>query len=218
MDATEVSPEESLPIAGTVVLLRPAATGFEVLLLRRPSRGSFAGAWVFPGGKVEPLDVREGEPESEHARRAGIRETFEEVGLRVDALVPLSQWHPPVEAPTRIRTWFFLVMAPEADPIPSPDEVRELAWIRPADALARHGAGEWTLFPPTWLTLHQLSAFADADSAMSSAGSAGSAELFRTRVLDTEAGRAFAWEQGQLDAGALPWRFHAADGPGGVEN
>jgi 8-oxo-dGTP pyrophosphatase MutT (NUDIX family) len=198
------TPEVSLPVAGTVVLLRPADSGFEVLLLRRPDRGSFAGAWVFPGGKVEASDRRLGDPEIEDARRAGIRETLEEVGLIVDHLVPLSQWQPPVEAPTRIRTWFFLAMAPLREAAPSPDEVAELAWIRPDEALERHGAGEWTLFPPTWITLHQLATFTDAESALADAGTA---QLFQTRVVDGESGRSFAWEQGRLDAGALPWRY-----------
>lgn len=198
--------EQSLPVAGTVVLLRAADPGFELLLIRRPDHGSFAGAWVFPGGKVEPSDRRPGEAEIEDARRAAVRETFEEVGLVVDSLEVLSEWHPPVEAPTRIRTWFFLAEAPDAEPAPSADEVAEIAWVRPADALARHGAGEWMLYPPTWITLHQLSAFSDAASALSSGGAA---QLFQTRVLDTEAGRAFAWEQGRLEAGELPWRFVA---------
>ncbi|WP_223625775.1 NUDIX domain-containing protein [Microbacterium sp. EST19A] len=198
------SPEDSLPVAGTAVLLRSADIGFEVLLIRRPDRGSFAGAWVFPGGKVEPADRRVGESESDDALRAGIRETQEEVGLTIDDLVLLSEWRPPAEAPTRIRTWFFLAKAPDQVPVPSEDEVAEIAWVTPAEALARHAAGEWTLFPPTWLTLHQLSAFVDAEAALSSAGAA---QLFQTRVLDTAAGRAFAWEQGRLEAGALPWRF-----------
>ncbi|WP_435743982.1 NUDIX hydrolase [Microbacterium sp. PMB16] len=201
------SPDDSLPVAGTVVLLRAADPGFEVLLIRRPDRGSFAGAWVFPGGKVEAADRRPGESETEDARRAGIRETMEEVGLSVDGLVPLSEWRPPLEAPTRIRTWFFLAMAPGDDPVPSADEVAETAWVSPAQALVHHAAGDWVLFPPTWITLHQLSVFADAESALASGGSA---QLFQTRVLGTEAGRAFAWEQGRLDAASLPWRFTAS--------
>jgi 8-oxo-dGTP pyrophosphatase MutT (NUDIX family) len=196
------TPEESLPVAGTVVLLCPAEPGFEVLLLRRPDRGSFAGAWVFPGGKVEASDRRHGDPEIEHARRAGIRETREEVGLIVDELVPLSQWRPPVEAPTRIRTWFFLAAAPDQQPSLSADEVSEIEWVSPADALERHGAGAWTLFPPTWMTLHRLTVFDDVESALASAGTA---ELFQTRVQD--AGRVFAWAQGRLDATRLPWTF-----------
>lgn len=199
--------EPSLPVAGTAVLLRPAATGFQVLLIRRPDRGSFADAWVFPGGKVEPEDRREGDSEAEDARRAAIRETSEEVGLVVDDLVVLSEWQPPAEAPTRIRTWFYLAPAPDDEPTPSADEVVDLVWVTPSEALARHGAGEWMLYPPTWITLHQLSAFTDAASALSSGGAA---QLFQTRVLGTGADRAFAWEQGRLDAGALPWRFVAA--------
>ncbi|MFK3679567.1 NUDIX hydrolase [Microbacterium sp. NPDC090218] len=200
------APEESLPVAGTVVVLRASDPGFEVLLMRRPDRGSFAGAWVFPGGKVEPGDRRAGDEEAEDARRAAVRETSEEVGLEVRDLVVLSQWQPPLEAPTRIRTWFFLAEAPREEPSPSADEVAEIAWVRPSEALARHAAGEWTLYPPTWITLHRLSAFTDARAAMSSGGAA---ELFQTRVLDTETGRDFAWEQGRLHAGALPWRFVA---------
>ncbi|MFJ2550404.1 NUDIX hydrolase [Microbacterium sp. NPDC087591] len=195
-------PEESLPVAGTVVLLRPAAAGVEVLVMRRPDRGSFAGAWVFPGGKVEDVDRRPGAPESEDARRAGIRETFEEVGLDVDELVALSQWQPPREAPTRIRTWFFLAAAPDQQPSLSADEVSEIEWVSPADALERHGFGAWTLFPPTWMTLHRLTVFDDVESALASAGTA---ELFQTRVQD--AGRVFAWAQGRLDATRLPWTF-----------
>lgn len=195
-------PEEPLPVAGTVVLLRPAAAGVEVLVMRRPDRGSFAGAWVFPGGKVEDVDRRPGAPESEDARRAGIRETFEEVGLDVDELVPLSQWQPPREAPTRIRTWFFLAAAPDQRPSPSADEVSEIEWVRPALALERHATGVWTLFPPTWMTLHRLTAFDDVESALAAAGAA---ELFQTRVQD--AGRVFEWAQGRLDATRLPWTF-----------
>lgn len=199
-----IAPDSSLPVAGTVVLLRAADPGFEVLLMRRPDRGSFAGAWVFPGGKVEPADRRDGDEEVEDARRAAIRETFEEVGVVVEELVAFSQWHPPVEAPTRIRTWFFLAAAPSTDPSPSEDEVAEIAWVRPAEALARHGAGEGMLYPPTWMTLHQLSAFTDVPSALASGGAV---QLFQTRVLGSGAAQAFAWEQGRLEAGELPWRF-----------
>lgn len=200
------TPEPSLPLAGTVVLLREAAPGFQVLLIRRPDRGSFAGAWVFPGGKVEPGDRLDGASDVDDARRAAIRETVEEVGLAVDDLVLLSEWQPPIEAPTRIRTWFFLAEAPDQPLSPAAAEVVEVAWLRPAEALARHGSGEWTLFPPTWITLHQLSAFTDLASALASGGAA---QLFQTRVLASDAGQVFAWEHGRLEAGALPWRFVA---------
>lgn len=199
------TPDEELPAAGTVVLLRQADAGIEVLLLRRPDRGSFAGAWVFPGGKVEPSDRRDGAADVDDARRAAVRETQEEVGLTVDALVPLSEWQPPSEVPVRIRTWFFLAAAPAQEASPAEEEVAELAWVRPSEALARHGAGEWALFPPTWLTLHRLTAFTDVASALTSGGAV---ELFQTQMLD--GGRAFSWAQGRLEADGLPWRFAPA--------
>ncbi len=43
--------------AATVVPLRDGEHGLEALLLRRSTRGSFAGMWVFPGGRVEPADA-----------------------------------------------------------------------------------------------------------------------------------------------------------------
>lgn len=205
---------DALPVAGTVVLMRADADGFAVLLMRRPDRGSFAGGWVFPGGKVEAGDRRPGDAVVDAARRAAVREAREEVGLHVDGLVPLSEWQPPLEVPTRIRTWFFLAMAPDQQAVPSDAEVAELAWVTPAEALARHGAGEWTLFPPTWVTLHRLSMFPHAEAALASAGSA---EVFRTRILGagsgdhaTASGPSFGWEQGRLDTGVLPWRFVAS--------
>ncbi|MBA3540292.1 MAG: NUDIX domain-containing protein, partial [Deltaproteobacteria bacterium] len=59
--------------AGSVILLRPAATGFEVLLVRRRKGASFmASAYVFPGGGAEP---------DEDSRTAAARELFEEAGV-----------------------------------------------------------------------------------------------------------------------------------------
>ncbi|MFK0401549.1 NUDIX hydrolase [Microbacterium sp. NPDC090225] len=193
-----------LPVAGTAVLVRDSTGGVEVLMIRRPERGSFADAWVFPGGKVEQSDRREGSEEIDDARRAAIRETREEVGLEIDALGALSQWHPPAEAPTRIRTWFFVAPAPDATPVPSPDEVVAYAWTTPAAALERHAREEWTLFPPTWMTLHALTAATDTASMLAASSPPA---LFRTRVIPTDAGHDFAWDQGRLQTGGLPWQF-----------
>jgi len=188
---------DDLPVAGTVVLVRPAARRFEVLLMRRPERGSFAGAWVFPGGKVEEAD-RVGGDEMDDARRAGIRETFEEVGLVVADLAVLSRWTPPVEAPRRIRTWFFVAPATDAEVAAAADEVTEHSWISPAVALERHASGEWRMFPPTWMTLHGLLSFDDAESVLAAAGEA---RAFAT----TMDGTAFRWDGLRLETRELPW-------------
>ncbi len=59
--------------AASVILLRKANPGFEVLLLRRRRGASFmASAFVFPGGGSEP---------NEDARTCAARELFEEAGV-----------------------------------------------------------------------------------------------------------------------------------------
>lgn len=90
--------------AATVMLLRPSAIGPEVYLLRRhASSDVLAGAYVFPGGKLDPddhdgdmlarldrsaeqLHALLADPQLDPARAAGhfvaaCRETFEECGI-----------------------------------------------------------------------------------------------------------------------------------------
>ncbi len=67
--------------AATVVVVRaaPSAQGLEVLLLQRAERGDHnSGAWVFPGGLVDPGDREAGD---DPFRLAAIREAFEESGI-----------------------------------------------------------------------------------------------------------------------------------------
>ena len=46
--------------AATVILVRDGEEGVETVLLRRDARGSFAGMWVFPGGRVDEGDADPG--------------------------------------------------------------------------------------------------------------------------------------------------------------
>ncbi|NKX50737.1 NUDIX hydrolase [Arthrobacter deserti] len=190
--------------AATVVLLRDAPDGPEVLLLERPRRnGSFAGAWVFPGGKVDPQDYgpdlgtggAAGERSLEAARRAGVRETREETGLVLDAtgLVGLPCWIPPAEAPRRFHTWFFLAEAPEGPVVLNPGEHEAHAWLTPREALRRHGEGRMQLVPPTWVTLHGL-LYAGSVHAVLAEARRRPPATFRSRMLeDSEAARIIAW-------------------------
>lgn len=216
--------DPDVPVAATVVLVRDGAEGPEVLLIERPDRGSFAGAWVFPGGKLEDAD-RGAADETEEvvARRAGVRETREETGIALDpdALVTMSVWDPPPGLALRIRTWFFVAPEPGGVIALSADEAVAAEWLRPVDALARHGRGELTLYPPTWVTLHGLSSHPDAGSILETARLAG-VQRFETVARRGGDGPVLLWHgdaeydpdaaaeasaRHRLEIGALPWRY-----------
>lgn len=166
--------------AATVVLLRESPRGVQVLLLERPShRGSFAGAWVFPGGHVDPEDREDiphdcPDPLLRAARRAGVRETMEETGVEITEadLAALSTWTPPPSVPKRLLTWFFLAAVEGSVSGPlrlSPDEHVDHVWLSPAEALERHASGTMELVPPTWMTLSWLSHHGTAAGAIAAA-------------------------------------------------
>ena len=225
MRRPEDAADPAIPVAATVVLLRDGDDGVEVLMIERPDRGSFAGAWVFPGGRVEDGD-REvaGGTEEDVARRAGVRETHEETGLELDgdALVTLSCWDPPPGIALRIRTWFFVARAAAGELALSADEVVTAAWLRPSDALARHGRGGFTLYPPTWVTLHGLAEHPDPESVLGAAR-LGGVQRFETVARrggggplllwegddewDAEAAGAASGSRHRLEIEALPWRY-----------
>ena len=207
--------DPAIPVAATVVLMRDSARGVEVLMIERPDRGSFAGAWVFPGGKLDPEDAGPtgdaGAPEEADARRAAVRETREETGLKVAAsdLVTLSCWDPPPGAPLRIRTWFFLGRAPAGELRLEPGEAVAAEWLRPAAALERQARGELTLYPPTWVTLHGLTAAKDVAGALAAAH-IGGIQTFETQVRRGPSGPVFYWRE---DAEYERDRPDAASGP-----
>lgn len=109
VDQDPVEPAPARP-AATVVLLRDQGAGPEVLLLRRTrSSGFVPGAYVFPGGRVDPADAAEpllahldgltagqaaerlglphppgsGRPDPLAYYLAAVREAFEETGILI---------------------------------------------------------------------------------------------------------------------------------------
>jgi 8-oxo-dGTP pyrophosphatase MutT (NUDIX family) len=158
--------------SATVVLLRDGAAGLEILYLRRSSKLNFhGGAWVFPGGRIDPGDYPEPETDdvTAAARRAAVREAEEEAGLRLDpgALVPFSRWTTPEGLPKRFHTWFFAAPAGGGEVRIDGGEIREYRWMRPEQALAAQRAGEIELPPPTFVTTLTLASHSSADGALS---------------------------------------------------
>ena len=220
---TDVDPSIAPPRTGsaaTVVLLRDGERGLELLLAERPSdRGSFRGAWVFPGGAVDEADAAGGPVDSEPAaRRAAVRETLEETGLVVDPaeLVPFSLWTPPEGVEKRLQTRFFAARMPDGEIRLAPDEFVAAEWIRPVDALQRHTAGAMTLYPPTWVTLHGLLDAASVDEALA-ALRAGQVRPYVGRFTDDRT--ALYWQEDEhFDAerradSAVPDDGTDAEGP-----
>jgi 8-oxo-dGTP pyrophosphatase MutT (NUDIX family) len=199
--------------AATVVLARDRpGGGLEVLMVRRSSRLAFAGgAWAFPGGRVEAADCPPGQPAGslEAARRAAVRELAEETGLVVPAgsLVPFAHWTPPPGAPRRFATWFFVSACPVGGVEVDGSEIKDHAWIPPAEALARRDAGQVELVPPTWVSLFRLAQAPSAAAAVEEA-SRRRPEVFVTHLAD-HAGHLVALFPG--DAG---WSDSAPERPG----
>ncbi len=160
--------------AATVILLRDArngAKGVEALLLQRHAKTAFhGGAWVFPGGHIDPEDHEPGAPDDmlAAARTAAVRETAEEAGLRIDpdTLAYFSHWTTPLVRPRRFSTWFFVAPADDEGVRVDGREISAHRWLRPAAALAARHAGEIELPPPTYVSLTTLAAFDSVAAAL----------------------------------------------------
>lgn len=197
--------------AATVILLRDAEAGLETLMLHRTSKVAFGGMWVFPGGRVEDDDRLDTDEDDEAAaRRAAAREAAEECGLIVepDHVVPFSHWTPPADTPRRYATWFFLARASAGEVQVDGGEIHDHAWLTPTEVLERHRRGEVDLVPPTFVTLADLAAHDDVESALMSARQRQPLPRYATRWGSTEGGIVALW------AGDAGYETNDPDAPG----
>jgi 8-oxo-dGTP pyrophosphatase MutT (NUDIX family) len=87
--------------------------------------------------------------------------------LRADLLRPWSRWITPVVEPRRFDTRFFAAALPAGQRTRDVGgEASEVAWVRPAEALAAGRRGEISLFPPTAVTLSELAECGDRETAL----------------------------------------------------
>lgn len=210
--------------AATVVLLREGPGGVETLMLRKNRGQSFGGMWVFPGGKVDPGDVHDddGDDEVASARRAAVREAAEETGLVLDgdAFELFSHWVPPLEAPKRFSTWFFVAALPTGldDVVIDGGEIGDHVWATPDDVLARHALGEVELAPPTWISLWWLAEHDSIEATLAAAAALDDVPTHFTHVHVVDGVLITVWapdagyDSGDLDAPGARNRLHMPDG------
>ncbi len=224
------SSEHPLVPAATVLLVRDGASGLETLMMRRNSKLSFAdGMWVFPGGKIDPEDHGPHDTATATdldaaAVSAAVREAREEADLHIeiDSLVYYAHWLPPMQAPKRFSTWFYIAPAPAGAVTVDQGEITDHAWWRPADALQRVDDRRIEVLPPTWMSLNDLAQFTSVAETIETVRSRGP-RAYATRVLFTADGLAAAWEgdagydTGDPDAAGGRHRLVMGDGPWRLE-
>ncbi|MGM9425763.1 MBL fold metallo-hydrolase [Hydrogenophaga sp. MI9] len=210
-------PPAAVRPAATVLLLRDAPQGVEVLMTRRSMTASFApGAYVFPGGGIDAADAlahghstRRDTQSDLHLTQAiaAIRESFEELGIllarradgshldtaqiaAMDRKAPfatqcaeqgltlsgaevfvLAHWVTDRDLPRRFDVPFLVARMPEGqEPVADESEQFEPLWVRPADALARHAAGQFFIIFPTIRTLERLQAYPTVQAVLDACG------------------------------------------------
>ncbi|MDP2709755.1 MAG: NUDIX domain-containing protein [Solirubrobacteraceae bacterium] len=151
--------------SASLIVVRDAAGGLELLLVRRnPAQRFMGGFWVFPGGAVDG---------AESHRAAAVRELAEEAGLEGIApatLIEYSRWITPELIEIRFDTRFFLARAPDGERARvDGEECIDLRWTTPRAALAAYEDDELALVFPTLRHLEELAAFATVDELLAHA-------------------------------------------------
>jgi len=112
-----------------VVVFRPAAKGWLVLVLQRARDTRCPGAWEMVHGKVEP---------GESLPDAATRELFEETGLKPEKLLSITM-HSFFLVPkgtVQLAAVFAAVVAPDAPVVLAAEHDRH-AWLTPSQARRR---------------------------------------------------------------------------------
>jgi 8-oxo-dGTP pyrophosphatase MutT (NUDIX family) len=174
------------------------------------------GVWVFPGGAVDVDDASPPDAfgTSDDWIVAALRETMEETaiwittsgivertldgaafpdvlasGLRLDPerLVYFANWITPEALPLRFDTRFYLVSVPAATKgTVDGDELVDLAWVNPSEALRRERDGVWDIAFPTRKTLEVLASGTSADGLVASFSGIDVVQPVQPRILVTD--------------------------------
>ncbi|MFS2032735.1 MBL fold metallo-hydrolase [Polaromonas sp. CT11-55] len=107
-------------------------------------------------------------------RKAPFAAQCRERGLTLagDEVFVLAHWITDRDLPRRFDVPFLVARMPEGQsPVADEAEQFEPVWVRPADALARHAAGDFFIIFPTIRTLEKLQHYADVDAVLAACAS-----------------------------------------------
>jgi 8-oxo-dGTP pyrophosphatase MutT (NUDIX family) len=96
-------------------------------------------------------------------QRIAFRDLAREAPIDLAQLVWTSRWITPAGIPKRFDTYFFLaIVGRDAIATAEQNEIVDVTWIHPSDALARHAAREMQMVFPTLRNLEALTGFSSA--------------------------------------------------------
>ena len=166
IDALDASPEThaaadrrpaqgDLHLTQAIAAIRESFEELGVLLARHtggPRKGLMADAH-----DIAAIDRHQ--PFAAQCTARGLR-------LAADSVYLLAHWTADRDLPRRFAVPFLVARMPEGqEPVADETEQFEPVWVRPADALARHEAGQFFMIYPTIRTLQRLAKF-DATQAV----------------------------------------------------
>ena len=166
IDALDASPEShaaadrrpaqgDLHLTQAIAAIRESFEELGVLLARHtggPRKGLMADAH-----DIAAIDRHQ--PFAAQCTARGLR-------LAADSVYLLAHWTGDRDLPRRFEVPFLVARMPEGqEPVADETEQFEPVWVRPADALARHEAGQFFMIYPTIRTLQRLAKF-DATQAV----------------------------------------------------
>jgi len=94
--------------------------------------------------------------------------------LASDQVFTFAHWITDRDLPKRFDVPFLVARMPEGQ-VPAADESEQFepCWVRPADALARHAAGNFFMIFPTVRTLQRMAAYATVDAVLAACAPGG---------------------------------------------
>ena len=160
IDALDASPEShaaadrrpaqgDLHLTQAIAAIRESFEELGVLLARHtggPRKGLMADAHDIAA-------INRHQPFAAQCTARGLR-------LAADSVYLLAHWTGDRDLPRRFEVPFLVARMPEGqEPVADETEQFEPVWVRPADALARHEAGQFFMIYPTIRTLQRLAKF-----------------------------------------------------------